>query len=281
MPNAAERRRALARLAWACAALVIAITTLSAYIRLSRAGLGCEPWPQCHAQRLEMPQEQLAALDSRAVLAARIAHRIVASAALLLVIVVLVRACNGSPTFPVQGRIAAAVLGIGLFLAILGRMAGDSRAAPVVMGNLLAGFAMFALTCRLALACGDSPSRNGVEPREKAAVLVAIALVAMQAGLGGALSASHEGSRCADSLMCNAHAASGILTALAGVVAGVATWRTGGFAARAVTFIATAQAVLGVAMANTGLPLAAGVTHNLSGALLAGGLVALLPVRNR
>ena len=30
--------------------LVLAITTLSAFIRLSRAGLGCEPGPQCQAQ---------------------------------------------------------------------------------------------------------------------------------------------------------------------------------------------------------------------------------------
>jgi cytochrome c oxidase assembly protein subunit 15 len=34
----------LRKMAWLCAALVLAITSLSAFIRLSRAGLGCEPW---------------------------------------------------------------------------------------------------------------------------------------------------------------------------------------------------------------------------------------------
>ena len=35
----------LRRLALLCAVMVLAVTSLSAYIRLSKAGLGCAPWP--------------------------------------------------------------------------------------------------------------------------------------------------------------------------------------------------------------------------------------------
>ena len=33
-----------------CAALVLAVTSLSAFIRLSKAGLSCADWPRCYAQ---------------------------------------------------------------------------------------------------------------------------------------------------------------------------------------------------------------------------------------
>ena len=46
-----QRRLAyLRRLALWCTVLMLLITSLSAFIRLSQAGLGCEPWPQCYGQ---------------------------------------------------------------------------------------------------------------------------------------------------------------------------------------------------------------------------------------
>ena len=192
--DATDRRmKRLARLAWACAALVLAITTLSAFIRLSRGGPGCEPWPQCAAQ-------SISAEAAPGVTQARITHRVAASAALLLVIVLLVQCHTGTPALPGPGRLAAALLALGVFLAVLGRMAGDSRAAPVVMANLLAGFAMFALACRLALAL--RPPARAVTPASRAAprlAMLALLLLGLQVALGAAVGPT----ACEGSLACS------------------------------------------------------------------------------
>ena len=42
-----RRRLLLQRLAWLCAALMLVVASLSAFIRQSRSEQGCEPWPQC------------------------------------------------------------------------------------------------------------------------------------------------------------------------------------------------------------------------------------------
>ena len=82
-----SQARLVRRLALLLTVLVLVITSLSAYIRLSRAGLSCAEWPQCYGERLRQAQQGLAvtAGDSDAVAAARFAHRVVASAALLLI----------------------------------------------------------------------------------------------------------------------------------------------------------------------------------------------------
>ena len=51
------RMASLRKVALACAALVLAITSLSAFLRLSASGLGCEPWPQCYGQSLRDRQQ--------------------------------------------------------------------------------------------------------------------------------------------------------------------------------------------------------------------------------
>ena len=56
--NLTQRRHAwLHRLALVAAALVLSITSLSAFIRLSNAGLGCDEWPQCYGSRLRAVQQ--------------------------------------------------------------------------------------------------------------------------------------------------------------------------------------------------------------------------------
>ena len=56
-----------------------------------------------------------------------------------------------------EGRMVLGLLALALFLAILGRWTADSRLPAVVLGNLLAGFALFALSCRLLLAASARP----------------------------------------------------------------------------------------------------------------------------
>lgn len=274
------RRALLRRLAWAGVALVLAITTLSAFIRLSRAGAGCEPWPQCHIARRDVPVAQLALQDSHAVGTARLAHRIVASSALLLFIVLLVllHMTAGTPRSP--GRLALAIVALAIFLAVLGAAAGPSQSAAVVMGNLLAGFAMFALALRLALSLRDAP-RPPTSPAQRVATASVLLLVVAQGSLGAALAASHEAARCGESLLCNAHRGIGIVTIFAAAAAALVARGAGGAMATALVPLAIVQGALGLALLHWGVPLPLAVTHNAVAAVLAATLVALLPGRAR
>ena len=105
-PPLARRRLLLQRMAWVCAVMVLAITSLSAFLRLGKYGLDCDPWPQCYAQA----QQDSAAgpavnQPSGAEAAARLAHRVIASAALLLVLVMLMTALASRPVLWPEGRL--------------------------------------------------------------------------------------------------------------------------------------------------------------------------------
>ncbi|AMO22486.1 hypothetical protein GCM10027034_28710 [Ramlibacter solisilvae] len=269
------------RLAWTCVALLLAITTLSAFIRLSRAGVGCEPWPQCHAQRQLIPATQLAAADTPEVAHARIAHRILGGAAVLLMIVLLVQAWSRTPVYKEQGQLAAAMLLLGLFLAILGRTAGDPRVPAVVAANLLGGFSTLALAWRLALSCDGGHGRAPPTRKARHFLVAALMLLALQVALGGLLSASEGPGRCGESLLCSGHRLSGVATVVASALAGAAAWRPGGFAARAVLPLAAVQAALGLALLGSQVTLLLVLAHNVIAAVLAAVLFGLVSVPRR
>ena len=197
-PAAEERRlRFVRRLALACAALVLAVTSLSAYIRLSRAGLSCADWPQCYGQGLRELQQGRPATsgEGAGTAAARLAHRVVASGALLLVIAMLATALTARPILSQQARVAAALLALALFLAVLGRWSSDARLPAVAMANLLGGFVMLALCWRLAWRAEGAASAA-----VRATAGLGVALLVVQVALGGLLSASHSATSCATGL---------------------------------------------------------------------------------
>lgn len=140
----------LQRLAWLCAALVLVITCLSAYIRLSnKAPRDCPPsqLPQCHASA-QPPAQVEPHAPAPALSLARMAHRGIASSTLLLVLALSVMAWRGR--LKAQTRMALGLVGLALFLAALGRWTGPSPSAIVMLGNVLGGFLMFALSVCLA-----------------------------------------------------------------------------------------------------------------------------------
>lgn len=206
MSRAVQRRRSDAfvrRLALACAVLVLAITSLSAFIRLSKAGLSCADWPACYGQGLrELQQGRPAqAGEGVATAAARLAHRIVASVALLLVITLVVVSLSARPLRLGEAGLALALLALALFLAVLGRWSADARVPAVAMGNLLGGFAMLALCWRLARARAAA-----VPGRLRGWAALGALLVAAQVALGGLLSASFAATSCSDLPDCIASA---------------------------------------------------------------------------
>ena len=291
----------LRRLAWLCAVLVLAITSLSAFIRLSRAGLGCSPWPQCYTQSLGPGEEGLSPELARAVAGARIAHRILAVGALLLVIAMLMTTVTqGAMTHRREGRSVLALLGLALFLAVLGRWTAGARVPAVTLANLLAGFAMFAISWRLARTAGSAPSLTPAQRPLAGWARLGLALLVAQIVLGGLVSAGHAGLSCPQLSGCDTAGASwqaldpwrepvfdaGDLTRRSGalvhllhragavVVAavllplGVAAWRSGLRAGPVLLLLVALQAALGVTLVLGNLPLAAALAHNVTAALL-------------
>jgi heme a synthase len=303
--NPADPRFALLRrLAWLCAVMVLAVTSLSAYIRLSKAGLGCADWPQCYGQGLRQAQQGIApSADEQTTTAmARLAHRITAVTALLLVLT-MVMVCYGKrPVLRAEGAMALALLALAIFLAVLGRWSSGARVPAVAMGNLLGGFAMLALSARLAVA--GLPVRA---PRLRAWVVPGVLLLLVQVALGGLVSASYSGLSCSGAADCLAaargigwaaldpwrepvlsatapvnplgalpqllHRGLALALVLLLVPLAVAAWRRGRpRSAAALLGLVVLQAGVGLLMAAGSLPLSLALAHNL----LAAGLLATL-----
>lgn len=296
-----RRITSLRKMAWACAALVLAITTLSAYIRLSAAGLGCQPWPQCYGDAWRMAAEGVPLALQDGVAAARVAHRILAVSALLLIIAMLMSAYAKSPALPRHGRMALGLLGLALFLAILGRVTAGSRVPAVTLGNLGAGFAMLALSWRLA-ALPVPPGSAAASPRWLTGwAWVAGVLLVTQILLGGLVSAGHAGLSCPQLPGCDTSAGSwellnpwhvspgdpsdrgvpsgslvhalhraGAWVLMAVLVPlGIAAWRNGRRAAGGwLLALLAVQTFLGAVLVAAGLPLPVALAHNAVAALL-------------
>lgn len=298
--DAARRLAFLRRLALLCAVLVLAITSLSAFIRLSRAGLSCSDWPQCYGQSLRQLQQGLPATagEGEATAVARLVHRVVASGALLLVITMVMVCLTARPLLWREGRVALALLALALFLAVLGRWSSDVRVPAVAMANLLGGFAMLALCWRLARR-GSASVAAGL----RAWAGVGVVLLVCQVALGGLLSASFAATSCGGLADCIAaartvpwsaldpwrepvlasmppinpsgalvqalHRLVGIAVALVLLPLGLAFLRRGrrGAAALLLALLASALA-LGLLMAGSGASLGLALVHNVVAALL-------------
>ncbi|MCM2252915.1 MAG: COX15/CtaA family protein [Ramlibacter sp.] len=307
MADPDKRISLLVKVAWACAALVLAITTLSAFIRLSQAAVGCEPWPQCHTQASPHAAQDAPMSRDGAVAAARIAHRVTAVAALLLVIALVMTTLSRAPVLRREGRIALALLALALFLAILGRWSTGARVPAVMLGNLLAGFAMFAVSCRLARTAG----RQTVAPMRQDRLVpwarLGLALLLTQIILGGLVSAGRAGPSCPQLLACDmaagswqflnpwhetalvaadpANAAGALIHGLHRLGAlgsaavllplGVAAWRAGRREGAAVIVLLVLQGALGALLVAQNLPLALALAHNVGAALLLAAVLGL------
>ena len=286
------RHRLLRRLALVCTLLMLATIGLSAYMRLSQAGIGCADWPACYGARLGEPPSA-----DRGVVMARLAHRVVAAAALLLVMVMVMLSVAQRPRLVREGWLSLALLLLALALAGLGIVTPGARVPAVAMGNLLGGFAMLALCWRLA-----SPAPA---PGLGRWALAGLLLVAVQVALGALVSASYSALSCSGLVDCSQAAqvtgwdwrvlnpwrvpgadtplplhragapapwahrvlALGVLATLAGVA--LLAWRRGRRAeGLALIVLVLLQAVLGPLQVAAGFPLLLVLAHNLTAAAL-------------
>lgn len=202
MNNTQRRGASLRRLAIWCAGLLLLVTSLSAFIRLSQAGLGCEPWPSCYGSALRSAQG-LGAVpvdEGIAVAAARGAHRVTATVALAGVIAMVALCFAGRPRLPREGVLALVLLALVLGLAVLGLQTHGSRMPAVVLGNLLGGFMMFALCWRLA--APPAPAHAHGRPARMVLALLAALVLLAQIALGALTSASFAGLSCSGVVDC-------------------------------------------------------------------------------
>lgn len=307
MSSPDRSRKLLRRMALLCTVLVLVITSLSAYIRLSRAGLSCADWPQCYGEGLRQAQQGIAATagESDATAIARLTHRVVASTALLVIVTMVVVCFTARPVRWADGRVALALLVLALGLAVLGRWSSDARVPAVAIGNLLGGFAMLALSWRLTHDAGA-----GLAPGWRAWARIAALLVVLQVALGGLVSASFAATSCTGFSDCigaarslpwdaldpwrepvlagappiNAsgalaqamHRVLGVLLLLAIAPLALAALRSARRMAAAVLLATLALVIgLGLVMAGSGPTLGIALAHNLGAALLLATLVEL------
>lgn len=302
MNDSARRARLLRHMALLCVALVLVIVGLSAFLRLTQAGLGCADWPQCYGRALAAQQHgvPVAADEARATALARLAHRVVASAALLLIVVMAMTCLATRPAWWRAGRLTLALLALALFLAVLGRFSSGARVPAVAIGNLLGGFLMVALAWRLVRETAH-PHALAAAPLRALARLGIVLLVA-QIALGGLVSAGLAGRACPDllagctttglswqaldplraplldaarpgnaagALLQQVHRLGALLVVGLLLPLGLVAWRRGPRRVGAVLLgLLALQLALGAGLVVLDLPLALALGHNLVAALL-------------
>ena len=238
------------RLARACLVLMGLVVVASAFLRLHGAS------------------DALAVAWARELEITRGVHRFAATLVLLGAIAMMWLAR--------RDRRAQALVASGLMLSVLGVVTGASRAAPVVVLNLVGGFAMLALCAALA-----TPPHAGADlpaPRRSArsTARVLLAIVFVQAAFGAWASATPSAA-CGVVAGCGAlpivHRAVGALLAVALIVFGSrAAWRDGRSSAAALALLAFLSLLVGVLGAGFGsgaLPMLAVVHNALAAAMVA------------
>jgi len=180
------------RLLVASAALVLIITSISAYLRLSQYGLGCADWPACYGAN---PVGEASLSESSPLFWVRVVHRIAATTAGLLFVAIALFWWNEWRSAR-QRLLSLAPLALALFLAWLGRYTPSSLPA-VTIGNLLGGMATLAVLWWLrSAALANRSTHRGSAPAIAGAAGIGLALVFAQMALGALVSARFAAAAC-------------------------------------------------------------------------------------
>ena len=270
----------LHRIATAAVVVVLVIVASSAYLRQTSVRLNCPDWPAC-TQRAA--GEDSARAQPAAVRAARLVHRLSASIAGALVLLIAYLSSVQQPRVRADIALSAALVVLTVFLAVLGRWSRSSQGPLVTLGNLLGGMTLLVLLHWMRLR--TSPAHAAPEGAGRLAPVAgaALALALVAVSLGALMSGSQavSAARAASGgMLASAHLLSGMLVlVLTGIVAlhpaVPGSGRNVGIVACA---LAIAQAMTGWISTRFDFPLAAAMAHNLLAALL---LIALAAVAYR
>lgn len=260
------RLRAKRALALGALLLMVVVVVASAWLRLAQPRPACIDWPGC--RDLLRPTLGVAADavigGERLLTVVRGAHRLSASALLLVVIALAALALARAPRDAALGRSALAMLALALGLAALGVVTPGARSAAVLLGNLLGGLALLALAWATWRRLRSMPSPRRSLARWAAA---GAALWLLQAALGA------RSGTAASAVAPVAHLALALLALPCAFAVGHAARRQGcGTEGRALMTLAALQGLLGAAAATLAAAPVLVLAHN--GAAAAG--IALL-----
>lgn len=198
--------------------LGILLVTLSAYIRLSNAGLGCADWPACYGRIGPAPASSGSSVASgtaaypnhlvaanRAPAWATTAHRVIATTLGVFVLAL------GAVAVTTRGRATGGSVGPGLLiplvigLAVLGKWSAGLHRPIVVFANFAGGVLMVTLLWWLILGAWKSRMRIRTPSTALPAwwVMLGLGLVALQGMLGGLVSVNFAALSCTTFPDCN------------------------------------------------------------------------------
>jgi hypothetical protein len=262
----------LHRLAWACLLLMLVVTSASAWLRLAQPRPACIDWPGCRAaDRPAAAAVAPALLGAPPVLAVvRGTHRVAATSVLLLVLAMGAGAWPRSRRQPAAGRLLLALLVLALGLSALGIVTPGSRAVGVLLGNLIGGMLMLALSWRLVLQLRGGPGSGPMLARWAG---LGAALWAAQAALGAVSGSGPVGA------VSVAHLALALLAGTCALGVGwLARWQGRRAEGLALLWAAGLQFVLGATAATAAAAPAWVLLHNIGAAL---GVALLLGLARR
>jgi cytochrome c oxidase assembly protein subunit 15 len=178
---------------------VLALVSVSAYLRLDNSGIGCADWPACYG-RIGAPADEVPtvgstyerlALEAQQPLSwATPLHRLIASVLGLLILGMALLSLRQRR----DRRLSLALLALTVFLAWLGIYSGELHSPAVVMGNLAGGFAMLGLLGWMVFR--DTARGSNAPSVVQHWVAAALLLLCMQIALGGLTSANFAASAC-------------------------------------------------------------------------------------
>lgn len=195
----------LSRLGLLATVLVLVVITASAYIRLSNAGLDCVGWPGCYGKTTQLLRQadtaktgHLSGMVPKTW--AGITHRLAASGVGLIVLAIAFISLRHSRR---HIAISCTLLGLTLFLAVLGKWSAASRLPAVTLGNLLGGMTLLALLWWLRLKNTIKNPAPRFDPLLRIGARLGLALLLIQIALGGLVSANFAALSCTAFPGCN------------------------------------------------------------------------------
>ena len=183
--------------------LMVVLVSLSAYLRLAHSGIGRDGFPACYGlignpPAVSEPADTGSAyqriLDEANQPLSWVTplHRLVASVLGLLLVGLSFLALRNKR----QRVISLLLLGLTVYLAILGIRSGSLHDPAVVMGNLTGGFCMLGLLGWMVFSQSHAPTDAAGSGRLKLVTMTALVVLCLQILLGGLTRANFGATAC-------------------------------------------------------------------------------------